>query len=122
MFHALMAQASAASGTVLDLSRPIELSRAIAPELLLCAGAMIMLLYAAWKPESAAHQRRVATGSMIVALLTLIVVPIIYYLFDRVLAKLGMDKRDKIELVDKTLEELEHETAMLEEKKMSHAH
>ena len=39
MFHALMAQASAASGTVLDLSRPIELSRAIAPELLLCAGA-----------------------------------------------------------------------------------
>ena len=74
MFHALMAQASAASGTVLDLSRPIELSRAIAPELLLCAGAMIMLLYAAWKPESAAHQRRVATGSMIVALLTLIVV------------------------------------------------
>ena len=54
--------------------------------------------------------------------LTLIVVPIIYYLFDRVLAKLGMDKRDKIELVDKTLEELEHETAMLEEKKMSHAH
>jgi HAE1 family hydrophobic/amphiphilic exporter-1 len=54
--------------------------------------------------------------------LTLIVVPIIYYLFDRVLAKLGMDKRNKIELVDKTLEELEHETAMLEEKKMSHAH
>ena len=48
MFHALMAQASAASGTVLDQSRPIELSRAIAPELLLCAGAMILLLYAAW--------------------------------------------------------------------------
>ncbi|MGV3640789.1 MAG: efflux RND transporter permease subunit [Adhaeribacter sp.] len=54
--------------------------------------------------------------------LTLIVVPIIYYLFDRILAKFGLDKQTKIELVDKTLEELEHETALLEEKKMSHAH
>ncbi|TPE43024.1 efflux RND transporter permease subunit [Pontibacter mangrovi] len=54
--------------------------------------------------------------------LTLIVVPVIYYLFDRLLAKLGMDKKTKIELVDKSLEELEHETAMLEEEKMKHAH
>jgi hydrophobic/amphiphilic exporter-1 (mainly G- bacteria), HAE1 family len=53
--------------------------------------------------------------------LTLIVVPIIYYLFDRVMAKLGLDKRNRIELADKSLEELEHETALLEEKKMSHA-
>ncbi|TXK26208.1 efflux RND transporter permease subunit [Pontibacter qinzhouensis] len=53
--------------------------------------------------------------------LTLIVVPIIYYIFDRILAKFGMDKSTKIELVDKTLEELEHETAELEEKKMAHA-
>ncbi|MFD3001535.1 efflux RND transporter permease subunit [Pontibacter toksunensis] len=54
--------------------------------------------------------------------LTLIVVPVIYYLFDRVLAKFGMDKKTVIELEDKTLEELEHETALLEEKKMSHAY
>ncbi len=47
---------------------------AIAPDLLLCAGAMILLLYAAWKPESEAHQRRVALGSMGVALLTLVAV------------------------------------------------
>jgi NADH-quinone oxidoreductase subunit N len=62
------------SGLTLDLSRPMDLSRAIAPDLLLCGGAMIMLLYAAWRPESEAHQRRVALGSMGVALLTLVAV------------------------------------------------
>ncbi|MDB5261322.1 MAG: acriflavin resistance protein, partial [Adhaeribacter sp.] len=54
--------------------------------------------------------------------LTLIVVPVIYYLFDRVLAKFGLDKSTKIELEDKTQEELEHETAMLEEQKMAHSY
>ncbi|SIT77330.1 efflux RND transporter permease subunit [Pontibacter indicus] len=52
--------------------------------------------------------------------LTLIVVPIIYYGFDRILAKFGWDKKTKIELEEKTLEELEHETKELEEKKMAH--
>ncbi|MFZ6663460.1 efflux RND transporter permease subunit [Peijinzhouia sedimentorum] len=52
--------------------------------------------------------------------LTLIVVPIIYYLFDRVLAKFGWDKSTKIELEEKTMEQLEHETAQLEEKKLHH--
>src|SRR5688572_2620539 len=52
----------------------MDLTRAIAPDLLLCAGAMIMLLYAAWRPESEAHQRRVGFGSMVVALLTLVAV------------------------------------------------
>ncbi|MDX5423552.1 MAG: efflux RND transporter permease subunit [Hymenobacteraceae bacterium] len=54
--------------------------------------------------------------------LTLIVVPIIYYGFDRILAKFGMDKKTVIELEDKSLEELEHETAQLEEQKMAHTH
>lgn len=54
--------------------------------------------------------------------LTLIVVPIIYYIFDRILAKFGLDKKVKIVLEEKTMAELEHETAMLEEKKMKHAH
>jgi hydrophobic/amphiphilic exporter-1 (mainly G- bacteria), HAE1 family len=52
--------------------------------------------------------------------LTLIVVPIIYYGFDRILAKFGLDKKTKIELQEKTLEELEQETKILEEKKMTH--
>jgi hypothetical protein len=52
--------------------------------------------------------------------LTLIVVPVIYYLFDRILARFGWDKKTVIELEDKTMEQLEHETLMLEEKKMAH--
>src|SRR5215510_1413412 len=61
----------------LDLSQPMDLTLAIAPDLLLTAGAMIVLLYAAWRPESEAHQRRVAFGSMVVALLTLVAVLVI---------------------------------------------
>lgn len=73
MFDRLIAQLGG-SGTTLDLSRPADLSRAIGPDILLAGGAMILLLYAAWRPESAAHQRRVALGSMGVALLTLVAV------------------------------------------------
>ena len=54
--------------------------------------------------------------------LTLIVVPIIYYIFDRILAKFGLDKSKKIELDDTPLTELEHETALQGEKNMSHVH
>ena len=72
MIHPLLAQTG--SGLTLDLSRPMDLTRAIAPDLILCAGAMVLLLYAAWRPESEAHQRRVALGSMGVAVLTLVAV------------------------------------------------
>ncbi|WP_066833577.1 efflux RND transporter permease subunit [Rufibacter ruber] len=54
--------------------------------------------------------------------LTLIVVPIIYYGFDRILAKFGWDKQTEIVLIDKTAEELERETAELESKKEQHGH
>ncbi|WP_192820254.1 efflux RND transporter permease subunit [Rufibacter sp. LB8] len=54
--------------------------------------------------------------------LTLIVVPIIYYGFDRILAKFGWDKQTEIVLIDKTAEELERETAELEAKKEQHGH
>ena len=67
----------AQTAVTLDLSRPIDLTRAIAPELLLCAGAMIMLLYAAWRPESEAHQRKVGFASMVVAILTLVAVLVV---------------------------------------------
>lgn len=69
----LVAQEGGSSMT-LDLSRPLDLMRAIAPEMLLVGGAMVLLLYAAWRPESAEHQRRVALGAMGVAVLTLIAV------------------------------------------------
>ncbi|AMM51816.1 acriflavin resistance protein [Rufibacter sp. DG15C] len=54
--------------------------------------------------------------------LTLIVVPIIYYGFDRILAKFGWDKTEEIILIDKTAEELERETAELEAQKEHHGH
>ena len=38
---------------------------------------MIMLLYAAWQPESEAHQRRVGFACMVVTILTLIAVLVI---------------------------------------------
>ena len=57
---------AAQTAVTLDLSRPMDLTRAITPDLILCAGAMILLLYAAWRPESEAHQRRVGFGSMVV--------------------------------------------------------
>lgn len=41
--------------------------------------------------------------------LTLIVVPIIYYLFDRILAKFGLDKKEEIKLMDKSIQEIEAE-------------
>ena len=37
--------------------------------------------------------------------LTLVVVPIIYYIFDRVMAKFGLDKKNEIVLVDEMVEE-----------------
>src|SRR5687768_11169652 len=54
----------------LDLSVPLQLTTALGPDLFLMAGAMVLLLWAAWRPESAAHQRRIATASMLVAVLT----------------------------------------------------
>ena len=72
MNHTIFAQFGASM--TLDLSRPLDLSMAIAPDLVLCVGAMILLLYAAWRPESEAHQRRVALGCMAVALLALVAV------------------------------------------------
>ncbi len=71
---ALAGFAQVEAGRTLDLSDPASLSFAIMPELVLCAGAMVMLLVAAWRPEGAAHSRRVALGSMVVALLSLVAV------------------------------------------------
>ncbi len=60
--------------TTLDLSIPAQLVIAVGPELVLMAGAMILLLWAAWRPESDAHQRTVGLGSIGVCVLTLVLV------------------------------------------------
>ena len=54
----------------LDLSVPLQLTIALGPDLLLMGGAMILLLWAAWRPDSAVHQRSVATASIVLTLLT----------------------------------------------------
>lgn len=62
------------SGRMLDLSKPADLSTAIAPDLLMVIGAMVLLLVAAWRPEGPAHARRVTLGAMLVSLLALVAV------------------------------------------------
>lgn len=56
----------------LDLSRPAHLSLALLPELFLIAASMGLLLFAAWRRDSAEHQRRVGVAAMAVAVLTLL--------------------------------------------------
>ena len=55
----------------IDLRLPGQLSFALAPELLLVVGAMVLLLYAAWRPASAQHQRHVAYGAIALIVATL---------------------------------------------------
>jgi NADH-quinone oxidoreductase subunit N len=60
--------------SVLDLAIPTQLTLALVPELVLMGGAMVLLLWAAWEPESDAHQRRVGMASIALAGITLLVV------------------------------------------------
>jgi NADH-quinone oxidoreductase subunit N len=54
-----------------DLSRPGDLMAALGPDLVLIVGAMLLTLFAAWRPDSLRHQRRVGIASMILVLLTI---------------------------------------------------
>jgi NADH-quinone oxidoreductase subunit N len=56
----------------LDLSLPGDLTFALGPDLLLMGGAMLLLLWAAWRPDSSQHQRSVANASIVLTLLTLV--------------------------------------------------
>ena len=56
----------------LNLSVPRELTIALGPDLILMGGAMVLLLWAAWRPESARHQSAVAYGSIALALVTMV--------------------------------------------------
>jgi NADH-quinone oxidoreductase subunit N len=55
-----------------DLSVPSDLMRAFAPDMLFMAGAMILLLWAAWRPESEAHQRRIGVASIVLCVVIII--------------------------------------------------
>lgn len=56
---------------LLDLTNPAHLLIAMGPDVLLMVGAMGLLLYSAWAPESATRQRSVGIGSMVLTVLTM---------------------------------------------------
>jgi NADH-quinone oxidoreductase subunit N len=57
-----------------DLAVPSQLMQALTPDLFLIGGAMILMLAAAWRPDSDRHQRLVGYGSIGVLLATLVLV------------------------------------------------
>src|SRR3954463_13289298 len=58
--------------TSLDVSIPSHLTLALVPDLVLMGGAMLMLLWAAWRPDSQEHQRRVGLASIVLAGITMV--------------------------------------------------
>jgi NADH-quinone oxidoreductase subunit N len=54
-----------------DLSIPSHLTAALLPDLILMGGAMLLLLVAVWRRESAAHQRLVGVLSIVLCIATL---------------------------------------------------
>jgi NADH-quinone oxidoreductase subunit N len=70
-----------------DLSMPAQLTSALGPDLLLMGGAMILLLWSGWRPESDAHQRSVGVLSIVLCVLTMIAVG--YYAYQGYTASNG---------------------------------
>ena len=60
--------------TTLDLAIPTQLTLALVPDLVLMGGAMLILLWAAWRRDSDAHQRNVGVASIILAGITMVLV------------------------------------------------
>jgi NADH-quinone oxidoreductase subunit N len=58
--------------TTLNLANPSDLMLALVPDLVLMGGAMLLLLWAAWRRDSQAHQRAVGFASIILAGITLV--------------------------------------------------
>jgi len=57
-----------------DLSMPAQLTAALGPDLLLMVGAMILLLWSGWRPESDEHQRNVGIFSIALCIFTMVAV------------------------------------------------
>ena len=63
-----------------DLTQPAQLSGALAPDLILMGGAMLLLLWAGWKRETNQHQRSVGILSIALCVITMIAVG--YYAYE----------------------------------------
>ncbi len=53
-----------------DLALPTDLVGALGPDLVLATGAMLLLIWAVWRPETAEHQWRVGLASIVLCLMT----------------------------------------------------
>ncbi|MFL5544162.1 MAG: NADH-quinone oxidoreductase subunit N [Gemmatimonadaceae bacterium] len=71
-----------------DLSMPAQLTSALGPDLLLMTGAMVLLLWSAWRRESDAHQKNVGILSMGLCILTMVAVA--YYAYQGYSASNGV--------------------------------
>src|SRR6266704_4054431 len=71
-----------------DLSMPGQLTGALGPDLLLMGGAMLLLLFAAWRRESDEHQRNVGILSMALCIVTMVAVG--YYAYRGYTASVGV--------------------------------
>ena len=56
---------------IFDLANPSQLMQAFGPDLVLMAGAMVLMLWAAWRPESNEHQRAVGMASLALIAVTI---------------------------------------------------
>src|SRR5690606_13406841 len=54
-----------------DLSLPSQLTMALGPDLILLGGAMILMLAAAWRHDSASHQRSIGMAALGLAVIVL---------------------------------------------------
>ena len=58
--------------TTLNLAAPAQLTVALVPDLVLTGGAMILLVWAAWRPDSDRHQRNVGLASIVLSAVTML--------------------------------------------------
>jgi NADH-quinone oxidoreductase subunit N len=78
--------------TALDLAVPMDLTLALVPDLVLMGGAMLLLIWAAARPDSDRHQRSVGIASIILAGITMV---LCFAWYDRLTANPGPIAVDK---------------------------
>jgi NADH-quinone oxidoreductase subunit N len=80
-----------------DPANPLELAIILGPDIMLLAGATLLLLWAAWRPESAAHQRSV--GIACIALTVVVGIVVVFYAMRGVSAAPGIVVADNFRWV-----------------------